>query len=287
MGIRAWGGVGRTHQLGETAMSFNRSILPSSALRTAGVALAGVALALGGSAAWASDSARPGPTTVNREKPNPPAHQEEADGCDHGATGKACRPDPQPDKGKECQVHGNHGGINEDHCAGGGPSTPDEDNAPDDNTNNPGNDTKPQDPGGNTDNDTEPQGPGDNDKPKDPGADNDTDDKPSNPGDDAQNEDAKPRTPAKPGTSDQVNTNVSKPVVSKSPSHRVVRVTAAPATRARTLAAAAPAGRHTVSATSLPYTGSESLPIALGGLALVTGGAGLVIASRRRRVNNT
>lgn len=44
-------------------------------------------------------------------------HGEQADGCDHGATSKPCRPDPQPDHGKDCLVHGNHGGINEDHCA--------------------------------------------------------------------------------------------------------------------------------------------------------------------------
>lgn len=45
-------------------------------------------------------------------------HQEEQDGCDHGHTGKPCRPDPQPTKGKDCVKHGKHGGINEDHCAG-------------------------------------------------------------------------------------------------------------------------------------------------------------------------
>lgn len=43
-------------------------------------------------------------------------HHEEADGCDHGHTGKPCKPDPQPDHGKDCEHHGNHGGINEDHC---------------------------------------------------------------------------------------------------------------------------------------------------------------------------
>lgn len=44
-------------------------------------------------------------------------HHEERDGCDHGHTSKPCRPDPQPDHGKDCVKHGNHGGINEDHCA--------------------------------------------------------------------------------------------------------------------------------------------------------------------------
>lgn len=42
-------------------------------------------------------------------------HHEETDGCDHGATGKECREDPS-DNGKDCEVHGNHGGVNEDHC---------------------------------------------------------------------------------------------------------------------------------------------------------------------------
>lgn len=42
-------------------------------------------------------------------------HHEQTDGCDHGATSKPCRPDPSP-HGKDCLAHGNHGGINEDHC---------------------------------------------------------------------------------------------------------------------------------------------------------------------------
>lgn len=43
-------------------------------------------------------------------------HLEEQDGCDHGHTGKECKPDPQPTHGADCETHGNHGGINEDHC---------------------------------------------------------------------------------------------------------------------------------------------------------------------------
>ena len=43
------------------------------------------------------------------------AHIEELDGCDHGRTGKDCRPDPSTN-GKDCEVHGQHGGVNEDHC---------------------------------------------------------------------------------------------------------------------------------------------------------------------------
>lgn len=41
------------------------------------------------------------------------------DGCDHGASNKECREDPQPDKGKDCEQHGKPGvggGENEDHC---------------------------------------------------------------------------------------------------------------------------------------------------------------------------
>jgi cell division septation protein DedD len=46
------------------------------------------------------------------------------DDCSHGNSGKDCRPDPQPEHGKECDDHGNARG-NEDHC---GPvdTTPDE-----------------------------------------------------------------------------------------------------------------------------------------------------------------
>ena len=40
--------------------------------------------------------------------------------CNHGNSGKECKPDPQPDHGKECDEHGpNEGGVNEDHCAVG------------------------------------------------------------------------------------------------------------------------------------------------------------------------
>lgn len=38
------------------------------------------------------------------------------DPCSHGNTGKPCRPDPQPDRGKDCEPHGKQGGVNEDHC---------------------------------------------------------------------------------------------------------------------------------------------------------------------------
>lgn len=38
------------------------------------------------------------------------------DPCSHGVTGKPCKPDPQPEHGKDCEDHGNYGGVNEDHC---------------------------------------------------------------------------------------------------------------------------------------------------------------------------
>jgi hypothetical protein len=44
--------------------------------------------------------------------PSPPGQDE----CTHGNSGKPCKEDPQPEKGKDCEAHGNHGGVNEDHC---------------------------------------------------------------------------------------------------------------------------------------------------------------------------
>jgi hypothetical protein len=35
--------------------------------------------------------------------------------CSHGNTGKECKPDPS-ENGKDCDLHGNNGGVNEDHC---------------------------------------------------------------------------------------------------------------------------------------------------------------------------
>lgn len=82
-----------------------RRILTAAA--TAGLA-AGLTLAMTQTLAAA--------TSHLADPPVVPQHVEEADGCDHGATGKPCRPDPQPDHGADCLVHGNHGGVNEDHC---------------------------------------------------------------------------------------------------------------------------------------------------------------------------
>ncbi len=52
---------------------------------------------------------------VPLDKPPAPPGQSP---CSHGNTGKPCKPDPQPDKGKDCEEHGQKGGVNEDHCAG-------------------------------------------------------------------------------------------------------------------------------------------------------------------------
>jgi hypothetical protein len=51
---------------------------------------------------------------VDDKPPSPPGQGE----CEHGNSAKPCRDDPQPDKGKDCEVHGNNGGVNEDHCKG-------------------------------------------------------------------------------------------------------------------------------------------------------------------------
>ena len=58
----------------------------------------------------------------NEQKPSPPGQEE----CGHGNTSKPCKEDSQPDKGKDCEEHGNHGGVNEDHCAESETTTPDE-----------------------------------------------------------------------------------------------------------------------------------------------------------------
>jgi hypothetical protein len=54
--------------------------------------------------------------------PTPPPGQGD---CSHGKTGKDCKPDPQPEHGKDCDTHGNPGvgGVNEDHCLGTSPTT--------------------------------------------------------------------------------------------------------------------------------------------------------------------
>jgi hypothetical protein len=63
------------------------------------------AFGLGTAAAFAASADKP---------PAPPGQGE----CMHGNSLKPCKEDPQPDHGKDCEEHGNHGGVNEDHCKG-------------------------------------------------------------------------------------------------------------------------------------------------------------------------
>jgi hypothetical protein len=53
-------------------------------------------------------------TAGNGNPPSPPGQGE----CEHGNSGKPCKDDPQPEHGKDCEEHGNLGGVNEDHCKG-------------------------------------------------------------------------------------------------------------------------------------------------------------------------
>ncbi len=42
---------------------------------------------------------------ANEKPPSPPGQGE----CEHGNSGKPCRDDPQPEKGKDCEEHGHRG----------------------------------------------------------------------------------------------------------------------------------------------------------------------------------
>jgi cytoskeletal protein RodZ len=46
-----------------------------------------------------------------QQPPEPPGQGP----CSHGNTGKECKPDPSAN-GKDCDPHGQNGGVNEDHC---------------------------------------------------------------------------------------------------------------------------------------------------------------------------
>lgn len=46
-----------------------------------------------------------------QQPPAPPGQSP----CSHGNTGKECKPDPSAN-GKDCDPHGQNGGVNEDHC---------------------------------------------------------------------------------------------------------------------------------------------------------------------------
>lgn len=74
--------------------------------------IAVLALGLFAASALAAGSAKP---------PAPPGQGE----CAHGNSGKPCKDDPQPEKGKDCEEHGpKNGGVNEDHCKGTTPPPP-------------------------------------------------------------------------------------------------------------------------------------------------------------------
>ena len=76
-------------------------------LRVSGVSMAVLGLVIF-SAALVS-----GGGTARADPPGVPPGQEP---CSHGASDKPCREDPQPLHGKDCEPHGNNGGLNEDHC---------------------------------------------------------------------------------------------------------------------------------------------------------------------------
>jgi hypothetical protein len=61
------------------------------------------AFGIGGAAAFAASAEKP---------PSPPGQGD----CEHGNTQKQCKDDSQPEHGKDCEEHGNSGGVNEDHC---------------------------------------------------------------------------------------------------------------------------------------------------------------------------
>ena len=68
-----------------------------------------------------NDKNPPGPpTTTPGNSGNNPGSP--GDDCSHGNSGKECKPDPQPEHGKECEDHGNASG-NEDHCDAVPPTT--------------------------------------------------------------------------------------------------------------------------------------------------------------------
>lgn len=77
-----------------------------SLLRKVGIVVA-AAMIMGFGVAVAMAGNGHGPPTGG-----PPGQGE----CEHGNSGKDCKPDPQPGHGKDCEKHGKKGGVNEDHC---------------------------------------------------------------------------------------------------------------------------------------------------------------------------
>ena len=113
---------GRTaHQPGKESMKKHlATLLLAVVIGVLGFAVSGVAVA-----------------GVSDKPPSPPGQGE----CEHGNSAKPCKDDPQPDKGKDCEVHGNNGGVNEDHCTGD-ETTPPETTTP---TDTPPTETTPTD----------------------------------------------------------------------------------------------------------------------------------------------
>ena len=277
-------------------MSLSCFTLRASAVSTAGLALAVVGLAASAGPAFAGvpapeatapDAGARAPivrSTVHFQPTDPKAQapkstpgqgqprtqtdpsREQADGCDHGNTGKPCKADPQPDRGKDCVLHGNSGGINEDHCAPAGTPTPG-------NTPKPGDTPKPSD----TPKPADPPKPGDTPKPGHP--------KPEHP----KPEHPKPTTPC-PGddesapddtdTSPEDDATTPVPPAPTPPAPAVADPVApvkpAPVVQVQAAAATQQAPNQ------LPYTGTDALPTVLLGSALLAGGATLVLVARRR-----
>ena len=67
---------------------------------------------------------------TNDKPPAPPGQGE----CAHGNSQQTCKDDPQPTQGKDCENHGNSGGVNEDHCTSTTTETTPSETTPEDTT---------------------------------------------------------------------------------------------------------------------------------------------------------
>lgn len=117
-------------------------------LRQLAILLAAIVMVAGGVAASVSLAGNGPPSG------GPPGR----DPCSHGATGKPCRDDPQPEHGKDCDHHGKLGGVNEDHCKSPTTTTP-TDTTPTDTTPTDTTPTTPTTPTGTTQTQTTPTTP--------------------------------------------------------------------------------------------------------------------------------
>src|SRR5207249_10131212 len=82
----------------------------SKTIRILLLAAATIALACAGATAAIAQGPPTAPPGHSGDNPGSPG-----DDCSHGASGKTCKDDPQPEHGNECADHGNASG-NEDHC---------------------------------------------------------------------------------------------------------------------------------------------------------------------------